>query len=191
MVTEINLVLDKKTKDVRRELSTSTNHIVDQATLTPDKKITKIIAKWQPLFHASGNTPVGTITADIKRGGTSGSDRGVESPAGNLVADAQLWATSSNFAQVAFMNPGGVRSDLTYFQSGTEGDGVVTFGQAFTFQPFGNTLVTYAMTGAQIKAMLAQQCQPAGSSRAFLHLACRKDSPTTWPRPSWPVTAPR
>ena len=44
------------------------------------------------------------------------------------------------------MNPGGVRSDLTYAQSQTppEGDGVVTFGEAFTFQPFGNTLVTMA-----------------------------------------------
>ena len=122
---------------------------------------------------SAGTTPVGTITADINRGGIpTGSDRGVESPAGNLVADAQLWATSSNFADVAFMNPGGVRSDLTYAQSQTppEGDGVVTFGEAFTFQPFGNTLVTFPMTGAQIVSVLEEQCQPLGSSRPFLHL---------------------
>ena len=151
VVSEVNLVLDKQTKDVRRDLSTATNHPVIQADLTPDPALTAIIEKWQPLFDASGNTPVGTITADINRGGTPpGTDRGVESSAGNLVADAQLWATSSNFADVAFMNPGGVRSDLTFAQSGSEGDGVVTFGEAFTFQPFGNTLVTYEMTGAQI-----------------------------------------
>jgi 5'-nucleotidase len=89
-----------------------------------------------------------------------------------LVADAQLWATSASGAQIAFMNPGGVRSDLTYAQSQTppEGDGVVTYGEAFTFQPFGNTLVTYPMTGAQIISVLEQQCQPLGSSRPFLHL---------------------
>ena len=171
VVTEMNLVLDKRTHDVRRDLSTAKNHIVSQLALSPDPALTAIIAKWQPLYEAAGNTPVGTITADINRGGTPpGTDRGVESPAGNLVADAQLWATSSAGAQVAFMNPGGVRSDLTYAQSAGEGDGVVTFGEAFTFQPFGNTLVTYDMTGAQIVSVLEEQCQPIGSSRPFLHL---------------------
>ena len=171
VVTEVNLVLDKRTHDVRRDLSTSTNHIVDQASLTPDPALTAIINKWQPLFDESGNTPIGTITADITRGGNPpGSDRGVESAAGNLVADAQLWATSANGAEIAFMNPGGVRSDLTYAESAGEGDGVVTFGEAFTFQPFGNTLKTFPMTGAQIVSVLEEQCQPAGSSRSFLHL---------------------
>jgi 5'-nucleotidase len=173
VVTELNLVLDKRTKDVRRDLSTSTNHAVIQASTAPDPAITAIIEKWQPLFDEAGNTPVGTISADINRGGNPpGSDRGVESAAGNLVADAQLWATSANGAQVAFMNPGGVRSDLTYAQSQDppEGDGVVTYGEAFTFQPFGNTLKTFPMTGAQIISVLEEQCQPVGSSRPFLHL---------------------
>jgi 5'-nucleotidase len=171
VVSELKLVLDKRTRDVRRDLSTATNHLVDQAALLPDPVQSAIIAKWQPLVDAAGSTPVGTITADIVRGGTPpGSDRGVESPAGNLVADAQRWATSSNFADVAFMNPGGVRSDLRYAASAAEGDGVVTFGEAFTFQPFGNTLVTLPMTGAQIVSVLEEQCQPAGSSRPFLHL---------------------
>jgi 5'-nucleotidase len=172
VVSEFQLVLDKRTDDVRRDLSTATNHLVDHTSLTPDPAITAVINKWEPLFAVAGNTPVGTITADINRGGVGGSDRGVESPAGNLVADAQLWATSSNGAQIAFMNPGGLRSDLTYAQSQDppEGDGVITFGEAFTFQPFGNTLVTYPMTGAQIISVLEEQCQPLGSSRPFLHL---------------------
>ena len=175
VVTEVNLVLDKRTKDVRRDLSTSMNHVVEQAALTPDPVQTAIIEKWQPLVDAAGDTPVGTITETIYRNGASDAapgadDRSVESPAGNLVADAQQWATSSNFADVAFMNPGGVRSNLTYPQSASEGDGVVTFGEAFTFQPFGNTLVTFPMTGAQIVSVLEEQCQPTGSSRPFLHL---------------------
>jgi 5'-nucleotidase len=171
VVSEFDLVLDKRTDDVRRDLSVAANHTVDQASVTPDPALTAIIAKWQPLVDAAGSTPIGTITADIIRGGTpTGSDRGVESAAGNLVADAQAWATSANGAQVAFMNPGGVRSDLTYADSGGEGDGVVTYGEAFTFQPFGNTLKTFPMTGAQIVSVLEEQCQPAGSSRPFLHL---------------------
>jgi 5'-nucleotidase len=68
------------------------------------------------------------------------------------------------------MNPGGVRSDLTFASSTGEGDGVVTFGEAFTFQPFGNTLLTFPMTGSQIVTILEEQCQPAGSSNPFLHL---------------------
>jgi 5'-nucleotidase len=171
VVSEFDLVLDKRTDDVRRDLSTATNHAVIQADLTPDPAMTAIIAKWQPLFDESGNTPIGTISADITRGGTPpGTDRGVESAAGNLVADAQAWATSANGAQVAFMNPGGVRSDLTYAQSAGEGDGVVTYGEAFTFQPFGNTLKTFPMTGAEIVSVLEEQCQPSFASRPFLHL---------------------
>ncbi len=171
VVSEMNLVIDKRTDDVRRDLSTATNHIVDQATLTPDPAITAVLDKWQPLADASGNIPIGTITADITRGGDpTGSDRGVESAAGNLIADAQAWATSSNGAEMAFMNPGGVRSDLTFADSGGEGDGVVTYGEAFTFQPFGNTLLTFPMNGAQIVSVLEEQCQPLGSSRPVLHL---------------------
>jgi 5'-nucleotidase len=173
VITELNLVIDPSTGEVRRDLSSSRNHAVIQSSLTKHPAITAIIDKWRPLFLAAGSKPVGSITADINRGGTPpGTDRGVESPAGNLVADAQAWATSANGAQVAFMNPGGVRSDLTYAQSQVppEGDGVVTFAEATTFQPFHNSLVTIPMTGAQIVDVLEEQCQPIGSSRPFLHL---------------------
>jgi 5'-nucleotidase len=171
VVTEMNLVLDRRTRDIDRDLSTATNHVVEQAALTPDPAITAVIEKWAPLAAEAGDTPLGTITANITRGGIpTGSDRGVESAAGNLVADAQAWSTSAAGADLALMNPGGVRSDLTYLDSGGEGDGVVTYGEAFTFQPFGNTLLTFPMTGAQIVSVLEEQCQPLGSSRPFLHL---------------------
>ena len=171
VVTEVNLVLDRRTRDVRRDLSTSTNHAVVRDELAADPAVTAVIDKWQPKYDAFANEPVGTITEDINRGGEpSGSDRGVESAAGNLVADAQLWATTELGAEIAFMNPGGVRTDLSYAQSETEGDGVVTFGEAFSFQPFNNTLFTFPMSGAQIISVLEEQCQPAGSSRPFLHL---------------------
>ncbi len=170
VVTEVNLVLDKQTRDVRRDLSSATNHEVVRSELGADPAITGIIDKWQPLYDQFANEPVGTITTDINRGGTPpGSDRGVESSAGNLIADAQLWATTALGAQIAFMNPGGVRTDLVYAQSGTEGDGVVTFGEAFSFQPFNNTLFTIPMTGAQIVSVLEEQCQPPGLG-SFLHL---------------------
>ncbi len=56
------------------------------------------------------------------------------------------------------MNPGGVRANLVYASSPAgEGDGVVTYGEAFAVQPFGNSLVTMTLTGAQIEAVLEQQ----------------------------------
>lgn len=166
VVSELNLVLDKRTKDVRRDLSTATNHTVDQSMLAPDPAVTAVIEKWQPLNDAAATLPVGEVDQDIVRGGTPpGSDRGVESPLGNFIADVQLWATSAFGADVAFMNPGGLRADLL-----VGADGVISYGEAFDVQPFGNVLQTFDMTGAQILSVLEEQCQPAGSSRPFLHL---------------------
>ncbi|MEN8041684.1 MAG: bifunctional metallophosphatase/5'-nucleotidase [Actinomycetota bacterium] len=173
VVSEFDLVLDKRTQDVRRDLSTAQNHAVWKDGLSPHAGVTAVIEKWAPLFVERGSVPVGEIAEDINRGGDpTGSDRGVESAAGNLVADAQQWMAAKFTASVVtFMNPGGVRSDLVYADSPHgEPAGVVTYSEALTFQPFGNTLKTFPMTGAQIVSVLEEQCQPVGSSRPILHL---------------------
>ena len=174
VVTEVDLVLDKRTDDVRRDLSAATNHPVIRAQITPDPAITAVIDKWAPLADVIGSQEVGEITDDITRAflpGTTTEDRGSESNLGNMIADAQLWATQANGAQIAFMNPGGIRSDLIYASSPAgEGDGVVTYEEAFNVQPFSNILMTIPMTGEQIVSVLEEQCQPASASRPFLHL---------------------
>ena len=173
VVTEVNLVLDKRTDDVRRDLSEATNHPVIRADLTADPAITAVIDRWSPLSDELGSQEVGEITDDITRAFTAGGaeDRGSESNLGNMIADAQLFATQVNGAQIAFMNPGGVRSDLIFASSPAgEGDGVVTFEEAFNVQPFSNILQTFPMTGTQIIAVLEEQCQPIPVSRPFLHL---------------------
>ncbi len=171
VVTEINMKIDDVDGEIDRTSVTAVNHPVIQADLTANAAVSAVVAKWSPLATAKGLEEVGTITATITRGGGAGMDnRGVESAAGNLIADAQLAATEGLGAQIALMNPGGVRADLDFPQSGAEGDGVVTYGEAFTFQPFNNTLFTVPMTGAQIVAVLEEQCQPGDSSRPVLHL---------------------
>ena len=78
-----------------------------------------------------------------------------ESPLGDIIADAQLAATSAETkggAVIAFTNPGGVRADVTRRE-----DGAVTYGDLFASQPFRNQLVTITLTGKQIKDMLEQQ----------------------------------
>ena len=78
-----------------------------------------------------------------------------ETTLGDVVADAQLAATraeSASGAEIAFTNPGGVRTDLPY-----KDGGVVTYADLFAVQPFGNSLVTMELTGRQIERMLEQQ----------------------------------
>jgi len=55
------------------------------------------------------------------------------------------------------MNPGGIRASLIRdFSYGGEAPGQVTYGEAFTVQPFNNLVVTQSLTGAQIKSTLEQ-----------------------------------
>ncbi len=117
VVTEIEIQINNTTGEMDRSAFTMFNHEVVQTALTKDPAVTEVIDKWAPLADAEGNQPVGRITETITRGGDpTGSDRGVESAAGNLVADAQLASTASlsTPADVAFMNPGGLRSDLVF-----------------------------------------------------------------------------
>ncbi len=170
VISEIDLVLDKRTRDVRRDLVTATNHLVTQ-TVAKDPAQTAVLEKWGPLAAVVGNEPVGEITGTIARGGGAADNRAIESDLGNMVADAQLFATQINGADIALMNPGGLRNDLLFPSSPVgEGDGVVTYGEAFNVQPFGNLLTTIPMTGAQIQGVLEDQCQPVGVSRPFLHM---------------------
>jgi 2',3'-cyclic-nucleotide 2'-phosphodiesterase (5'-nucleotidase family) len=153
VVTETKLYIDKATGDVNRALTTSTNHLVTR-TVAADPTQTAIIAKWNAVSAPVANRVIGSITANLSRS----PNRDSESTMANTIADAQLAATAVNGAQLALMNPGGVRADLTFAQiSGGEQPGQVTYGEAFIVQPFGNLLVTLDMTGDQIERLLEQQ----------------------------------
>ena len=115
--------------------------------------------------------PSGSITADLSRD----VDPAGESPLGQVIADAQLAATSApdkGGAVIAFTNPGGIRTGLKRSE-----DGTVTYADLFAAQPFGNNLVTLTLTGAQIKTLLEQQwlepaqaAPAAGVEGVLLHL---------------------
>jgi 5'-nucleotidase len=125
-----------------------------------------------------GSKVLGELATPFSRAklASGAENRGGESTLGNLVAEVQRWATgpeSSGTAQVAFMNPGGLRQDM--LGNNTNGyPASLTYKQAAVVQPFANTLVNMDMTGAQIKTLLEQQWQRDGSgnipSRPFLRL---------------------
>ncbi|MEU4603627.1 bifunctional metallophosphatase/5'-nucleotidase [Kribbella sp. NPDC023972] len=151
LVTEVRLSIDNKTGDVDRANTVASNQIVTQ-DVRRDPRTSALITKYQDLVAPISNKVIGHITTPTVSRTADGS---LESPLGNLIADAQLADTSTvtdgKIPVVAFMNPGGIREHLV------SNGGEVTFGAAFTVQPFNNYLVSMDMTGTQIKALLEQQ----------------------------------
>jgi 5'-nucleotidase len=157
LLTDINMSVDKESGEV--SVVTAANIVVDRtnATVRPNAAIKTIVDKYKAIATPVANRVIGTISSDITRALTNAG----ESALGDVIADAQLLETQGvGFGEtvVAFMNPGGIRADLTYPQSALgEGNGNVTYSEAFTVQPFGNTLVSLTLTGAQIHLLLEQQ----------------------------------
>ncbi len=157
LITETTLKYDRRTKDIVRPSVGSQNRVVTR-DVTPDAQESALVSHYQALVAPIANRPLGTITSDAVKAANSAG----ESPLGDLIADAQLAdpsvVTGGQTPVIAFMNPGGIRADLTYASSTKgEGDGVVTYEEAFTVQPFNNYLVSMTMTGAQIKELLREQ----------------------------------
>jgi 5'-nucleotidase len=169
-LSKVTLSVDPTTK----EIVASDAALLDVVGAPSDPAVADVVARAKANADELGKQPLGSITADIKRATTStgAEDRGSESVLGNFIADVQLAGTSDpgrGGAQIALMNPGGLRADLLYAP-----DGVVTYSEAFSVQPFSNDVVTKTYTGAQIKQALEEQWQPAGASRPILHLGVSK-----------------
>ncbi len=174
VLSDLTLIVDDKTGQLVR--ADAQNIVVDNATNTPglnvvrqpdttkaDPQVQAVVDQYVKASAPLANKVIGRIQGDLTR---TPSALG-EQPLGDVIADAQLAATrpaNLGGAQVAFMNPGGIRADLKVndISSGGEAPGEVTYGEAFTVQPFGNSLVTKTMTGAQIRALLEQQTPGCG-----------------------------
>jgi len=149
IVTAIDLTLDPGSHDVVS--AKADNVIVRTSTIAKDPQQTELIASYDRLAGPIAARPAGSVSATLSRT----PNQAGESALGDVVADAQLAATSAEAnggAVIAFTNPGGVRADIV-----KSADGSVSYGDVFASQPFRNQLVTLTLTGAQIKAALEQQ----------------------------------
>lgn len=174
ILSDITLTVDDKTGDLVD--ASATNVIVENATNTPgpgvtripdpsreDPRVQAVVEQYVAAAAPLANRVIGRIQGDLTR---TASPLG-ESALGDVIADAQLAATQPadlGGAQLAFMNPGGIRADLRVadISSGGEALGEVTYGEAFTVQPFGNSLVTKTMTGDMVRRLLEQQFSGCG-----------------------------
>lgn len=132
------------------------------AILAKDATIDAAVQSYVSLAATLKNQVVGSITADIKRAllsntATPTRDETAEGPMGDVMADVYL--SGGPKADIAFINPGGVRADLIY-----KNGGAVTYGDLLTVAPFGNTLATVDLTGAQIVRLLEQQWEAPNCS---------------------------
>ncbi len=152
LITKIDLTIDKTT---HRIVKKSAKNVPVLREGTPDPEVAAIVSTYQALSAPLANRVIGHTTADVLAAPVDPTIG--ESALGDLIADAQLEATSGAGgpgAVIAFMNPGGIRADLLFAHGGSHPDGEITYGEGFAVQPFSNVLVTLSLTGAQIKEVL-------------------------------------
>jgi len=146
LVTEIDLVLDPASGDVRE--ARARNVIVRNDRFAKDPAQSALIEQYERLAAPLAKRVVGRVGAPLSRDESPAG----EMPVGQLVADAQLAATAAEGARLALMNPGGLRAALA-----GDGSGQVRYEDLFAVQPFYNNLVTITLTGAQLQRALEQQ----------------------------------
>jgi 5'-nucleotidase len=168
MITEINLRIDRRTKDVIRPKARAENHIVtnDPSVTSPVQGLLDLINRYKRLVEPIANQVLGRIAP-------AGEQNSLDKPStvtedfelGNLIADSQLAfdravPEGGEAPEIAFMNPGGIRTAL---QENAAGE--VTYGAAFAVQPFNNFVSSQTLTGAQIHAVLNEQWNGANQAR--------------------------
>ena len=150
----VNMKVDRKTKDVvssSAEIVTTYNDAV-----TPDARTSELVAEYKARISPISERVVATASENVTRAQNASG----ESSLGDLIADSQREFATADFA---FMNPGGIRTDIAA--------GPVTYGELFAVQPFDNQVVSMELTGDQIYRLLEQQFPPNQASRRILQVS--------------------
>ncbi|MFC4785171.1 bifunctional metallophosphatase/5'-nucleotidase [Nocardioides sp. MAHUQ-72] len=172
MVTKLHLLIDPKTRDIVRPAAYARNMIVENdASVTPAQDLLDLISTYKTLVQPIADKVIGHIDPGTQVSKTPDANGG-DSALGNLIADGQKADDSvvsdGKAPVIALMNPGGIRADLV-----ENANGDVTYGAAFSVQPFNNFVVSMDLTGAQIKALLNQQWNGAneGTGQKILQVS--------------------
>ncbi len=135
----------------------------DATTIAPDPAVVAMLAPYRAQLIDALGIVEGTASAEILRADACGGETGRLCPSaiGELITDA-LRATYGT--QIALMNSGGIRADLTCPLDDLATDTCppvepggpipITFGQVLGVLPFGNLAVTLTVTGTELRAIL-------------------------------------
>ena len=155
VLTKIDLAIDPV---LHRVVEKHAKNLPVTRDAPADPEVSRIIGAYKDRATLVMERVVGYVKGDFV-GAKGSANASCETPLGELIADAELQATSepaNGGAEIAFMNPGGVRADLMA-KGPHKPDFTVTYGEAFEVQPFGNDLVTMTLTGAQLMTLLDEQ----------------------------------
>jgi 2',3'-cyclic-nucleotide 2'-phosphodiesterase (5'-nucleotidase family) len=128
--------------------------------VVPDQAILDMLDPLRAELDVLLSVVIGDSTVGIPRSDECGqsSGRTCESLVGDVVTDAMRTTYGTDFA---IMNSGGLRAPLTCPTTDIPGDfcnpgdeGKITAGQVLTVLPFGNSVVTLSVTGAELKEHL-------------------------------------
>jgi 5'-nucleotidase len=146
----VNMIVENSTNP-----NTTARRVEDPTKIDAD--IAAMAAYFTTAAAPKANRVIGKVSADMSNATTAANG---EVLLGDVIADTQLEATkTTGKAVIAFMNPGGIRAPgfVVNQISAGEQPGEITYAEAFTVQPFGNSLATKTMTGKQIRELLEQQ----------------------------------
>ena len=157
--TRVRLIVNTKTKEV--VYKTADFHKPWNIGVTPDPAIQARIDALNEELKPILGTVIGQSTVEVLRSDSCGRVDGrlCESKVGDVVTDAMRTGFETDFA---ITNSGGLRAQLTCPLAGG-GDGLcpipsppwqITRGQVLAVLPFGNTVVTLDVNGAELKTML-------------------------------------
>ncbi len=118
--------------------------ILMDASVTPDPGVLARIAEMGAPIEELKAREVAELAAPVDGGRET--CRAVECEMGNLVAEAMLARVKDQGVTIALQNGGGLRASLDA--------GTVTKGEVLTVLPFQNTLSTFNITGAGLRAAL-------------------------------------
>jgi len=164
-LTDIDLVISKDTGDV---ISATAKNVAVGKDVPPDPETSLLVEKYSALAAPKAREIIGSISADLLRN----QSKSGESSLGDVIADTQLYASREEKTVVAFVNSGSVRTDLLYNPSENEGQGNVTYGEAFSVQPFSNNIVALNLTGSEIDRLLESQFDnPAKGQNRILQVS--------------------
>ena len=167
MFTESHLTFSRKQNKLIH--ADAVNYLVDQRTVLPDPTAQHLVDQVATLTDVIRQRPVTRLSHPLRR---MASKPHLDSPLGNVIADAQLGyarrygADRYGVADFAITNSGGVRSDLPSVAANTAVD--VTYGDVYATQPFHNHLVAMTLTGQQVRDLLQQQWQDTTSDKPSL-----------------------
>ncbi|MGE7622645.1 bifunctional metallophosphatase/5'-nucleotidase [Viridibacillus sp. NPDC096237] len=138
--------------DVKGKVTKANGELIKLSGLVDDPKAADILKRYSDQIKEVSSKPIGANaiselinprTTDPGNDGTS--VRNSETALGNIITDGMLAKakTYNDKVIMALQNGGGIRSGINA--------GEITVGEVITVLPFGNTLATMTLTGAELK----------------------------------------